>query len=159
MINTGIFKYSISNSGYDSDNSSYSSNSSNMSETSKSSNSSNYTITSDPINYYRKDVLKQNYVKPLSRRKLQTQKNLELCRNKVKYNRNKNNSDSNIVICKEVGYNSGLDKNNPLIDYLINKRMNFCDLGSYSHIAAFVSVANNDRYCFLRGWKGKDRYG
>ena len=157
MIGQDIFKYSSSNSNtdYDSDNSSYSSN---------SSNSSNYIITTVPINYYRKDILKQNYIKTLSRRKQQTQKHLELHRNKVKYNRNKNNfdtsdSDSSVIICKEVGYNSGFDKNTPLIDYLINKRINFCELGSSSHIAAFVPVTNNDWYCFIRGWKGKDRHG
>lgn len=172
MISQDIFKYSSSNSyynsGYDSDNSIYSSNSSNSFNSSNSSNSSNYTITSDPINYYRKDVLKQNYIQSLSRRKQQTQKHLELHRNKVKYNRNKNNLDaidfdtdtnSNVVVCKEVGWNSGFDKNTPLIEYLINKRINFCELGSSSHIAAFVPVANNDWYCFIRGWKGKDRYG
>lgn len=167
MINTDIFKYSSSNSGYESDNSSYSSDSSNSfkssnssNSNSNSSNSSNYTITSDPINHYRKDVLKQNYVKSLSRRKQQTQTNLELKRNKVDYNRNESGCESGCESKSvDIGLNSGLDKNNPLIDHLINKRMSFCDLGSYSHIAAFVPVANNDRYCFLRGWKGKDRYG
>lgn len=163
MFSQAIFKYSDSdtnsNSEYDSDNSS---------NTSNSSNSSKYTITSDPINYYRKDVLKQNYIQSLSRRKQQTQKHLELHRNKVKYNRNRNNlddtetdtdSDTSIIICREIGYNSGLDKNTPLISYLINRRINFCELGASSHIAAFVPVVNNSRYCFLRDWKGKDRYG
>lgn len=161
MIGQDIFKYSSSdsNSGYDSDNSNYTSNSSNSSNT---SNSSNYTITSDPINYYRKDVLKQNYNQTLSRRKLQTQKHLELHRNKVKYNKNNfdsTDSDTNNIVCKEVGWNSGLNKNTPLIDYLINKRINFCELGASSHIAAFFPVSNNDRHYFKRDWKGKDRYG
>ena len=156
MFSKSIFKglNSDSNSGYDSDNSS------------NTSNSSNYTITSEPINYYRKDVLNQNYIQSLSRRKQQTQKQLELHRNKVKYNENKNNLDdtdndfvSSIIVCREIGYNSGLDKNTPLINYLINRRINFCELGSYSHIAAFIHVVNNFRYCFIRYWKGKNCYG
>lgn len=143
MIAQDIFKYSSSNSN--------------------SSNSSNYTITTVPINYYRKDVLKQHYKQTLSRRKHQTQKHLEFHRNRVKYNKNKNifdptDSDSNIVVCKEVGRNSGLNKNTPLIDYLINKRINFCELGTSSHIAALFPVSNNERHCFIRDWKGKDRY-
>lgn len=166
MFSQSIFKYynsntdTNSNSGYDSDNSS------NLSNSSNSSNSSNYTITSDPINYYRKDVLKQNYIQSLSRRKQQTQKQLKLHRNKVKYNGNKNNLDNtdtvsvtSIIVCREIGYNSGLDKNTPLINYLINRRINFCELGSSSHIAAFIPVVNNSRYCFIRDWKGKDCYG
>lgn len=171
MFSQANFKYldsdTNSNSGYDSDNSS---NSSNSSKSSNSYNSSNYSITSDPINYYRKDVLKQNYIQSLSRRKQQTQKQLELHRNKVKYNENKNNLDntdtvsdtvsvSSIIVCREIGYNSGLDKNTPLINYLINRRINFCELGSSSHIAAFIPVVNNSRYCFIRDWKGKDCYG
>jgi len=170
MFSQAIFKYSDfdsnsnsnsnfnfnfnfnSNSGYDSDNSS------------NSSNSSNYTITSDPNNHYRKDVLKLNYIQSLSRREQQTQIYLELRRNKVKYNKNRNNldesdSNSNIIICREIGYDSGFNKNTPLINYLINKRIKFCELGASSHIAAFFPDTNNYRYCFIRDWKGKGHYG
>jgi hypothetical protein len=57
------------------------------------------------------------------------------------------------------GYNSKLDKNTPFIEYLINKRINFCVLGTSSHIAAFVPVTNNSRYCFIRKWKREDDNG
>lgn len=67
-------------------------------------------------------------------------------------NLNKNNDE-------EYGYSSNFDKNTPLIDYLINKRINFCTLGSSSHIAAFIPVSSNSRYCFIRKWKRQYDYG
>ena len=152
MINQDIF-----NLDYNTDDDTNSSNSS------KSSNSSNYTITSDPINYYRKDVLKQMTIqsksKPLSPRQQQTQTQLKLYRNKINYYRDENNSDENPILCREIGYISGFDKNTPLINYLINKRINFCEMGASSHIAAFVPVLNNYRCCFLRKGKWKSCYG
>ena len=57
-----------------------------------------------------------------------------------------------------TGCDSNFDKNTPLIDYLINKRINFCQLSSYSHIAAFIPVSNNSKDCFLRKWKWQNNY-
>lgn len=178
MFNQYISNY-FNNSGYNSDNSDNSDNSNNYDNSSKSSNSSNfeiqndlskclnssnYSFTTDPIHYYRKDVLKQNQIKTLSRRKLQTQNYLREQRNKLRYridNQNYYNFDNTkkIKICQNIGYDSGLNKNTPFIDYLINKRINFCELGPSSHIAAFFPVSYNLKYCFLRQWKGKDNFG
>lgn len=137
---------------------------------SSSFNSSNYSFTSEPVHYYRKDLLKQNHIKPkssLSKRKMQTQRYLNECRNKNKYLREFNlaNYQNDLTIqpaqCnfQTVGYDSGFNKNTPFIDYLINKRTQFCELGASSHIAAFIPITNNSRYCFIREWKGKDCFG
>lgn len=151
---------------YDSDESVSTYDSENTENSLNSLNSSNYTITTDPINYYRKDVLKQNHIKNISKRKQQRQDYLELHRNiinnKNDYNYNYNYNGicgSNIIIHNQIGYNTKYDKNTPLIDYLINKRINYCELGASSHIAAFFPNTTNLRHCFIRGWKGKDRYG
>ena len=186
-----------SNSGYDSDNSNYSEysnhyGSSTSSTSSNSSNSSNFTITSDPVNYYTKDNLKQNHQQfnmqtqtqtqiqmqmqmqtqipipiPLySLRKKQNQYNLEMHRHKLSYIRdeltnNENNNNNNQIITVNIGYNSGFDKNTPFINALINKRINFCELGASSHIAAFIPVSYTSRCYLIRDWKGKgkDHYG
>ena len=158
---------------YDSDTSSYSEYS-NYSSESNSSNTSNFTITSDPINYYMKDNLKQNYQQFLKQRQKQQQHNqlyslrtkqsqnyLEMRRLMLRYKYEKNNNvdNDNQYVCQTIGYNTGFDKNTPFINYLIDKRINFCELGASSHIAAFVPVTNNFRYCFIQEWKGKDHYG
>lgn|SRR3990167_3801816 len=112
-----------------------------------------------PIDYYYQDIY-DNF-KYLSSRKQQMQQQLKLHRNKLRHKdeNNLNNFNSDPILCKEIGHVSGFDKNTPLINYLINKRINFCELGSSSHIAAFISVVNNSRYCFIRGWCKKDCYG
>lgn len=175
--------YNNTYSGYDSDNSNYSDYSSYSTDSSSSydsSNSSNYTITSDPSNYYRKDNLKQNHQKflkqlqqtqqthilspnccSISLRKKQTQNYLKMYRHKMSYIRdNSEYTNSNIdIINNNIGYNSGFNKDTPFINYLINKRISFCDLGASSHIAAFVPSTSSSRCCFIREWKGKDHYG
>jgi len=174
--------YDNTYSGYDSDYSNYSNYSTNSSCTtysSRSSNSSNFTITSDPSNYYKKDNLKQNYQKFLRRlqqtqktqtltnytsislRKKQTQNYLEIHRHKMNYIRdNEEENNSNIdIIDNSDGYDSGFNKDTPFINYLITKRISFCELGASSHIAAFVPSLYTQRNCLIRGWKGKDHYG
>jgi hypothetical protein len=89
----------------------------------------------------------QNYLK---RRKLAL---------KYKDDETDENIHNNENICKIIGIDSGLNKDTPFINYLINKRINFCELGASSHIAAFVPVGYNSRYCFLRNREGKDHYG
>lgn len=163
MIKQSSYNKFKMNSGYwsDSENSIISHNSFDSSD---SSNSSNY------IKKMKQEYLNHNYNqhKINSLRKRQTQKKLEQHRNKTKYkNYMKNNENScnntnnelNSKIIQKVGSISGFDKNTPFIDYLINKRINFCVLGSSSHIAAFVPVVNNSWYCFIREWKGKGHYG
>ena len=74
-------------------------------------------------------------------------------------NTNKNSDSDSDNHGHGHGSDSNFDKNTPLIDYLINKRINFCVLGPSSHIAAFIPVTNNSRYCFIRKWKGENDYG
>lgn len=59
---------------------------------------------------------------------------------------------------KNLGYTSDLTKDSPFIAYLIEKRTKFCQLGSSTHISAFVSVSSNSRSCFKRGKLWKSRY-
>lgn len=178
QLNSNFNAYS----GYDSDGSVYSDYSnysydSYSSGSSGSSNSSNFTITSDPINYYMKDNLKQNphkFFKHLqqlqqqqtrkpcnSLRKQQSQNYLEKRRLMLKYKDEDNmeNNSNNNNINENIGVDSGLNKDTPFINYLINKRIHFCELGASSHIAAFIPVTYSSRYCFIRGWKGKGHYG
>lgn len=145
-INSNYDNYS----DYDSDNSDYSLESS-------LSNSSNFTITSNPINHCMKNNLKQIH----SPRKIQLMNNLEKRRLLLKYKDHETNEilQNNKNIGKNIGFDSGLNKDTPFINYLINKRINFCELGASSHIAAFIPSTYNSRYCFIRGWKGKDHYG
>ena len=170
----------INNNNYDSNNYSEYSNYSNYSFELKPDiyNSSNFSITSDPINYYTKDNLKQNSHNLFSQlqqqqqqqlrnqihslRKIQSQNYLKKHKIMLKYKNDKNNekhNNNNKSICKNIGFDSGLNKNTPFINYLINKRINFCELGSSSHIAAFIPVSNNSWYYFIRKCKRKDNYG
>lgn len=184
---SNLSNFSYSSNFSCSSNSSGSSNTSNTSNSSSSSNSSNFTITSDPINYMKENLKQhpQKFKKQLeqlqqqqqhqhqqsqshqsqnesySLRKKQSQIFLERHRLLQKYKDEENNKCivNNGIICRTIGFDSGLNRNTPFINYLINKRINFCVLGASSHIAAFVPVTNNSRWCFIRGWKGKCRYG
>ena len=53
---------------------------------------------------------------------------------------------------------TNITKESPFIEYLINKRMNFCKIGTSSHIAALISVSLNNWYCFKFHTKWKSRY-
>jgi hypothetical protein len=105
-------------------------------------NSSYFSITSDPINYYTKDNLKQNSHNLFcqlqqqqrnqihSLRKIQSQNHLKKHKIMLKYKNDKNDKNNekhnnNKSICKNIGFDSGLNKNTPFINYLINKRINF----------------------------------
>lgn len=152
----------------DSSNSTCSSNLSNISSTSDLSdpfgsskyfdinNSSNtYPISSDSINYYRRKKwsrsrTRQSYQTP--HKKQNPEINPEM------------NSEINSLECQmcsnEIGYTSNLSKDTPFVRFLIDKRINFCQLGTSSHIAAFVpvSVSFNSRCCFIPNGKWKGRY-
>jgi len=54
-------------------------------------------------------------------------------------------------------YTCELDKNNPFIDNLINKRINSCVVGPSSHIAAFLQNTVDIRSCFIPSRKRKGR--
>lgn len=54
----------------------------------------------------------------------------------------------NIKMCSDNLENiSKLSKETPFINFLINKRINFCKLGSSNHIATFIPVSF-DKYFF-----------
>jgi len=141
--------YNNTYSGYNSENSNYWEYSSYSTDSSCSYDSSNYTITSEPSNYYRKDNLRK------------TQNHLKMHRHKMRYIRDigEENNSNNHSIDNNIGYDSGFNKDTPFINYLINKRISFCELGDSSHIAAFVPSTCSSRCCFIREWKGKDNYG
>jgi len=79
---------------------------------SESTESSTYSIS-----YYRR----KKWSKTKTRTKIQTN---SICQFKL----------SNY----DIGYTSNLTKSTPFIEYLINKRINFCQLGASTHIAAFI---------------------
>lgn len=96
-----------------------------------------------------------------SHRKIQTQRYLKMRRYKIMSMNEmtekviKNALDTDM----DTGYDTQFDKNTPFINYLINKRINFCELGASTHIAAFVPVSSGSKCYFIREWKGKDHYG
>lgn len=160
MFNQNIFTHSSSDYDSDSSNTSDYSGPSDSGISTDSLNSSNYSFTTDLLHYYRKDVLKQNHIKILTNRKRQTQNRLNENRYKNLYlKENDNHINSNENNNMMIGYDSGLTKDTPFIDYLINKRINFCEMGASSHIAAFIPAVNNSRCCFIRTCKGKDCSG
>lgn len=135
---------------------SYGSTNSSSSTGSKSTNyfdpinvSNNYQINHS-INYYRRKKwsrsrTKQTYQTP------QTPQTPQTSQISTKSN--------NCELCSvELGYTSNLSKDTPFIRFLIDKRINFCQLGASSHIAAFVPVSFNSRCCFIHHGKWKGRY-
>lgn len=67
-----------------------------------------------------------------------------------------NNSNTNIY---NLGHITNLTKDTPFIKYLIDKRINCCNVGASTHIAALIPVSVNSQYCFIHNgkWKGRDR--
>ena len=82
-----------------------------------------------------------------------------MIRHKLSYVRDNGKENmSNINIIKnDIGYDSGFNKDTPFINYLINKRISFCDLGASSHIAAFIPSTYGHKCCLIREWKGKGK--
>ena len=109
------------------------------------SGSSDYSGINHSVNYYRRKKWsssrnKQNY------QTIQTYRTPQIT-----------NKSNNYELCSvELGYTSNLSKNTPVIKFLIDKRINFCQLGNSSHIAAFVPVSFNTLCCFIQygKWKG-----
>lgn len=56
----------------------------------------------------------------------------------------------NINNYKNITNTTGLTKDTPFIKNLIDKRIYFCQLGSSSHIAAFLSVSLDSQYHFIQ---------
>lgn len=52
---------------------------------------------------------------------------------------------------------TNITKDDPFIDYLIERRIGYCKNDPSSHIAAFVPKFESAKYCFLSGRKGKGR--
>lgn len=80
-------------------------------------------------------------------RKKQKQKDKMKQKDKIEknyiYSNIHNFHEQNACVLNNIGYTSNLTKDTPFIKYLINKRINFCRLGSSSHIAAFIPVSSN----------------
>ena len=77
---------------------------------------------------------------------------------KQKYKQKQRTTCIQNIIEKTNGCTSNLTKDTPFINYLIEKRINFCQLGVSSHIAAFVPVSGTSRSCFKHYGKWKGRY-
>ncbi len=56
------------------------------------------------------------------------------------------------------GYTTNLNKENPIISYLISKRISNCRVGPSSHIAAFLPSNIDIGSCFISGYRKKGRY-
>lgn len=56
------------------------------------------------------------------------------------------------------GYTTDINKDSPIISYLISKRINNCIMGPSSHIAAFLPSNIDIRSCFISGYRKKGRY-
>ena len=68
----------------------------------------------------------------------------------------KSTKSTNYEICSDnIGYTTKLSSDTPFIRFLINKRINFCQLGASSHIASFIPVACNLWQCLIHKGKGK----
>lgn len=140
----------VNTNDYDSDNSENSSRSKNSTDSTDSISSSDSTdsiITNRSINYYRR----KKWVKSRSSHSSHSPHSSHTSQILNK----SNNCESCFV---ELGYTSKLSKDTPFIKYLIDKRINFCQLGASSHIAAFVPVTFNSRCCFIHNGKWKGRY-
>jgi hypothetical protein len=54
---------------------------------------------------------------------------------------------------------TNLNATTPFVNYMINKRINNCELKQFSHIAAIIPVAHKLRYCFILGFRKKWKCG
>lgn len=55
------------------------------------------------------------------------------------------------------GYTTKINKENPIISYLISKRISNCRVGPSSHIAAFLPYNIDIGSCFISGYRQKGR--
>ena len=87
------------------------------------------------------------------RKRLRLRKRQRLRHQNQQINTEYNNNNDVPIIDNNT---STLTKETPFIKYLINKRTSCCQMGPSTHIAAFVSVASKDWYCFenYRKWQG-----
>ncbi len=56
------------------------------------------------------------------------------------------------------GYTTDINKENPIISYMIDKRINNCRVGPSSHIAAFLPSNIDIGSCFIPGYRKKGDY-
>ncbi len=154
-----------------SDNSSISNNSTNSTNSDNSTNSTNSANSTNSTNsltsnyYNKKNNYSINYYKRKSPKTKQKHKQMQTQTQTHRlqtWQSSVNNEEINENTCElcndEIGYISDLTKETPFIKYLIDKRINFCQLGASSHIAAFVPVSFNSRCCFIHNGKWKGRY-
>ncbi len=159
---TDLDSISDSSLEYDSDNSSNSLNtfspvsfkSSSSSNSSNSTNSTNSSTSSDSLSFV--DEENNYWLRPYSAK----------YRNRLKQQQQQQQEQPFKYIpinLKEYIKNytsehtSELNKDCPLIDNLINKRINSCVVGPSSHIAAFLASTVEIRSCFIPSWKRKGR--
>ena len=82
-----------------------------------------------------------------------------------KSNNNRNNKNElkndDVKIINNLSYNSNLTKNDFIIQYLIDKRIKYCQLdsGASIHIAALIPKTIKTRYCLIYEWQWKICYG
>ena len=106
------------------------------------------------MNYYKRINKEKEKIKSRIKSRTRT-------RTKIKNRLNEDSDDeiNNIIkIDNEIGFTTNLNKNTPFINYLINKRICFCQLMNSLHIAAFIPVSTGSKSCFLSRWKWKGRY-
>ena len=143
--------------GYDSDYSTTSNinvNSLYSSDSSDSSTLSTLSDSSDSTNYFGRKKWSQSKSKPKSKIKTKIINTYTDTDIDIEFE-----SYDNEIYANSNGYTSNLTKDTPFIEYLIDKRIHFCQLGASSHIAAFVPVSFNHRYCLIHNgkWKGHNR--
>ncbi len=56
------------------------------------------------------------------------------------------------------GYTTDINKENPIISYMIDKRISNCRVGPSSHIAAFLPSNIDIGSCFISGYRKKGDY-
>lgn len=56
------------------------------------------------------------------------------------------------------GYTTDINKENPIISYMIDRRINNCRIGPSSHIAAFLPSNIDIGSCFISGYRKKGYY-
>ena len=103
-------------------------------------------LNEDIINVY------DNYINKKFFRKRRRRKNTNL----IKIDTNNNTNDENNYI-DMFSYTTLLTKHNPVIDYLIKRRINNCVLGTSSHIAVLFPTVLNLEYCLILDGKRKGR--
>jgi hypothetical protein len=115
-------------------------------------NFDNYNIPSNlnenTINVY------DHYVNKKIFRRRRRKNTILIKNNDTTNNTTYNDTNNNINM---FSYTTLLTKHNPVIDYLIKRRINNCVLGTSSHIAVLFPTVLNLEYCLILDGKRKGR--